>query len=213
MAEEKNTVEELVKQFDEKKKEIQKKREQENPDGRLTGYQLKMMTNVIGGEKDQMAGQVKKQGLAHESFPEKENFMTKLIRNYRKAVNELEIIQGILPRYPEELKQELEEYNQKRIDIAKRNAGIPEDEDIQQVSVGQIKGEGNYDIFKGEINNLDEEYSEALEKQEEIDEQIDEILKKPLGNPDFDMIKETEVPASITGDKLDAIWPMIEPVK
>lgn len=198
----------LLEDYEKRKKDLEERRQKENPDGRLTAYQLQAIVQVVGGDKDPQTGRVVKPGLAHQSFPEKENFMTKLIRNYRKASNELEIIRGIIPKYSEELQDEMEEYNQKRLELAKTNAGI-DDPDAQEVKVAQIKDHGNYELFQVELQSLNDTYQDALDEAQKIDKRVDQIFQKPLAKPEFDMIAEQEVPASITGEKLDAIWPMI----
>lgn len=203
---EKTPIKDLKKQVDQKRAEIQKDRTKENPDGRLTGFELQGIIQAIQGQRDEK-GNIVQPGIGMKQGSS--IFNTKIVHNFKEAKDWLEYIQAICPELTDEEKKSLKKYNEERLALAKKNAGIPETENVEQVTQQMLETAGNWEIFQEEEKELKDKYSDVLQKQAEVDHETRRIMLSPLAKCDFDEIKRSEIPDNLTAGQLEPLWPMI----
>jgi len=205
---------ELLNEYKNRKNKLIEEKKEQNPDGRLKGYELLAMRNLIEGLMPQPDGALQRiSGLGDIKGSGYEIFKTKLYHNLKLIKNEIEVLLEILPKLSEQEKQSLEEFNKKRSEIKHVNADLPPNHDGEIDEVRHIKFSGNWEIYKGQIKALEDEYSEVLSKKEQNNERSEEIFQTPLAKLNFDMIKESEIPSEVSVNERQVIAPMLEKKK
>lgn len=216
--EETDELQTLIEQVDQEQQRLEEKREQENPDGRLTGYQLVNMYIAIT-DKNPFTGEIERDengqvigfGLSYRDYKEAKLFKTKLHDNLKKIREALTVLNGVIPSLDEEQSKKIEKYHEKHRELLKENAGVEDlsnftDDELQTL----IKNQKNKKIYDNAKEELDKEYEEVLDANEEISDERHEWLQKPLLKCDFDMITKNDVSKSpLKVYELDAIDPML----
>lgn len=213
------TPDDLLNKFDQKKEQLIKERKNENPEGRLSGYNLSNMYAAITGQNPFTGGQAVDQGgrpigfnLDSRKYPDSPLFATKLTKNLKEIRDNLTVIERVLPSLSEEESKRLQKYNKERIEIIKKNTGR---ENVAQFSEDEInaliKRQGNKEIYDNAIKEIKAEYQEVIDKNQKISKERDEILKKPLAKCEFDKITEKDVSkAGLSVNEQQAIDPMLD---
>lgn len=198
----------LMQRYEEKRAEMAEKKKTENPEGRLTGLQLEEMFVVISGHQVDRAGNIRKMKGLGDIQAGGASFKRKLMHNFQKVRDEVQIIQAIMPTLPDEKQKRLDEYNERRNEVARRNTNLAEDYK-GEVTEQMIASAGNLSIYKAEIAGLDKDYRDVLDARDELAEKRREWLNEPVIKLDFDLIREEEIPEEVTANQRLAIAPMI----
>lgn len=212
-------TEKLLERFDEKKQELEDKRQEKNPEGRLSGNVMFNMYFSITGQNP-FTGQaitdnndrVMGPQLGSRRYQEARLFDTKLNKNRKELAENLTVIQGLFPKMDEEQKQQLQECQEKRKELVKEYSGIEDlsqftDEEVEAL----IENQNNMDDFEKDIEKLDEEYEEIIDLNKKHSEEREEIMKQPLSKCNFDMITEEDVQqAGLSVKEQQAIDPMLD---
>lgn len=191
---------EFARKLHRQRKRIEESREQ----GLLTGKQvLEMIICIAGGvTKD---GQ-RTQGLNSIPNPNSPNWFIKLNNNLSRLRTYQAALQSMIPK----LSDQAQKYEKERYELFRVNAGKPEGF-RKDITDQDIRDQGNYEIFIEELDALVDKYVHAVEEIEERNELVEKLLKTPVIPSDFILIDpETEVPTSVSPQKLEHIWPMIK---
>lgn len=187
------SLDDLVQQIDQKKQELQEKRQKENPDNRLTGYTLLNHFMAITG-KHPFTGDRVGQGIGERRYPDSPLFSTKLNKNLKEIRENLTVLNSVIPSLEESEREKFNEYLEKHDEIVKKNCGVEEPEEYDEDELKALANrKGNKELYEKEIQELKEDYQDIIDKNKEVSEERDEVLKKPLLKCEFDMIKESDV--------------------
>lgn len=208
----------LLKQAEQKKKELREKRENSNPDGRLAGYTIINMYIALTGkhpfEFEKRDGRMQqkriKQGLCEREFKESRMFSAKLHTNRKEIEDNISVLRSLLPSLSKEESGRIKDYEEKKIDLKKINAGVEDLDQFGEKELTALMG-SNKEIYENSLAELEKEYKDVLQRMDDVLEECDHILKQPLLKCEFDFLTEDDVAsAGISEEDMREIDPMIK---
>ena len=135
-------------------------------------------------------------------------FAYALAKNKNKLMTECKIIEEAMEKLPPALEKENKEYQKKRIDLNKKHARKKDDGQPMIISGRYIIED--QDKFDKEYAKLEKEYKKIIDKQQELRETNEKLLKEESEDLKFHHIKLADVPEDITMNQLEVLMEIID---